>query len=108
MKMRSAIASVLALAVGLLIAPLRSLATETQTFMLELEVPNTASAPNGDPVAITGEGEFSVFPNSIEAEGGFVHSNSAGTPRGHQHVDRHVAPELSVVWLRCPFRGPDP
>lgn len=47
--------------------------------MLELEVPNTAAAPNGDTVAITGEGEFSVFPNSVEAAGTFVHSNSGGT-----------------------------
>src|SRR6266498_3194067 len=80
MKMRSALASVLALAVGLLISAPALAASETQTFMLELDVPNTAVAPNGDTVAITGEGEFSVFPNSIEAEGGFVHSNSAGTP----------------------------
>jgi hypothetical protein len=80
MKMRSALASVLALAIGLLVSAPALAASETQTFMLELEVPNTASAPNGDTVAITGEGEFSIFPNSIEAAGEFVHSNSAGTP----------------------------
>jgi hypothetical protein len=38
-----------------------SAASETQTFLLVPEVPNTAVAPNGDTVAITGEGEFSVF-----------------------------------------------
>jgi hypothetical protein len=78
MKARSVLSVIFALAIGLLAAA-PALAADTQTFLLELEVPNTAAAPNGDTVAITGEGEFSVFPNSVEAEGTFVHMNSNGT-----------------------------
>lgn len=78
MKVRSALAAVLAVAVGSLVSAPALAAGQTETFLLELEVPNTAVAPNGDTVAITGEGEFSVFPNSIEAEGAFVHTDSAG------------------------------
>jgi hypothetical protein len=78
-KARSALAAVFTLAVCLAVSLPASAAGETQTFLLVLDEPNTAVAPNGDTVAITGEGEFSVFPNSVEAEGEFVHSNSAGT-----------------------------
>lgn len=79
MKARSALTVVFTLAVSLAASLPASAASATQTFILALEVPNTAVAPNGDTVALTGEGEFSVFPNSVEAEGEFVHSNSAGT-----------------------------
>jgi hypothetical protein len=51
----------------------------THTFLLEMEAPNVAQAPNGDRVAITGEGEFQVHPKGVEAEGGFTHSDAAGT-----------------------------
>ena len=79
MKLRSAVSAILAVAVVVL-APTPALAAgETQTFMLVLEEPNTAMAPNGDTVAITAEGEFSVFPKSVDAEGTFVHSSSGGT-----------------------------
>jgi hypothetical protein len=78
MKARSALTVVFTLAVSLTTSLPAFAAGQSQTFLLELEVPNTAVAPNGDTVAITGEGEFSVFPNSVEAEGEFVHSNSAG------------------------------
>ena len=47
-------------------------------YLLELEEANTALAPNGDTVAITGEGEFSMFPKSIEAAGTFTHRNAEG------------------------------
>src|SRR5919201_1948649 len=79
MRVRAALAAVFTLAVCLAASMPASAAGETQTFQLVLEEPNTAVAPNGDTVAITGEGEFSVFPNSVEAEGEFVHRNSAGT-----------------------------
>jgi hypothetical protein len=50
----------------------------TETFELHMEAPNTAQAPNGDQVAVTGEGEFSVHPKSVEADGEFTHTDSAG------------------------------
>jgi hypothetical protein len=46
--------------------------------MLELEHPNVAEAPNGDRVAVTGEGIFGVNPKSVDAEGSFTHSFAGG------------------------------
>src|SRR5918996_2893035 len=51
----------------------------THTFLLVIEVPNVSQAPNGDRVAITGEGEFQVHPKAVEAEGEFTHTDAAGT-----------------------------
>src|SRR6266508_4160629 len=79
MKPRFGLSVIFALAVSLLASSPALAAGETQTYLLELEVPNTAAAPNGDTVAITAEGQFSVFPNSVEAEGTFVHSDSGGS-----------------------------
>ena len=50
----------------------------THTFMLVMEEPNVAQAPNGDRVAITGEGTFQVHPKAVDAEGRFVHTDAAG------------------------------
>ena len=51
---------------------------EPQTFFLEMESPNVAEAPNGDRVAVTGEGTFTVNPKSVEAEGRFTHTFAGG------------------------------
>ncbi len=51
---------------------------ESATFQLHIEVPNIAEAPNGDQVAITGMGVFSVHPNSVTASGTFSHTTSSG------------------------------
>jgi hypothetical protein len=51
----------------------------THTYLLVMEEPNVAQAPNGDRVAITGEGEFQVHPKAVEAEGRFTHTDAAGT-----------------------------
>jgi hypothetical protein len=62
-----------------LVAPTSALAnSESQTYMLVLEHPNVAAAPNGDQVAVTGEGTFSVNPKSVDAEGSFTHSFAGG------------------------------
>ena len=59
--------------------PASALATSgSHTFELHMEAPNTAAAPNGDRVAITGEGTFSIHPKSVEAEGTFTHTDSQG------------------------------
>ena len=77
MKTRSIL--FLAFAAALALLPTGALAdSATHTFVLEMEVPNVASAPNGDQVAVTGEGEFSVHPKSVEASGGFTHTDSEG------------------------------
>jgi len=78
--MRKRIAFVLAAACALLVfAPVSAVAdNETHTYQLHLEAPNVAQAPNGDQVAITGEGVFGVHPKTVEAEGEFVHTDSNG------------------------------
>lgn len=54
----------------------------TGTFLLMLEQPNGATAPNGDQVEVTGEGEFTVQPKSIEASGDFTHVDANGAVVG--------------------------
>src|SRR6266542_6182046 len=44
-----------------------------------MDAPNIGQAPNGDQIAITGDGEFSVHPGSVEAEGTFTHTDAGGT-----------------------------
>ncbi len=62
-----------------LLAPSTALADSgSQTYVLELEAPNVAQAPNGDQVAVTGEGTFSVNPKSVDAEGRFTHTFAGG------------------------------
>src|SRR5205823_1357778 len=51
----------------------------THTYLLVMEEPNFGVAANGDHIAVTGEGEFSVNPNSITAAGEFTHTDSSGT-----------------------------
>jgi hypothetical protein len=79
--MRRTMLFVLALAAALVLMPTAAVAdpnNESATFQLLIEVPNVAQAPNGDQVAITGEGEFSVHSKSVEADGGFTHTDSQG------------------------------
>jgi hypothetical protein len=54
----------------------------THTFSLVIFAPNMGEAPNGDHVAITGGGAFSVNPKSVTASGSFIHTDSAGTVLG--------------------------
>ena len=64
-------------AVGLL--PAAAVAdSATHSFVLVMEEPNFGVAANGDQIAITGEGEFSVNPNSVDAAGHFTHTDSSG------------------------------
>ncbi len=79
--MRRLFPLVLALAALLALAPTSALAdpnNASATFDLEIEVPNVSEAPNGDQVAVTGSGEFSVHPKSVTASGRFTHSDSDG------------------------------
>lgn len=50
----------------------------THSYMLVMDEPNLGLAANGDQIAITGEGEFSVNPNSVDAAGTFTHTDSGG------------------------------
>ena len=50
----------------------------THTYLLVMEGPNFGVAANGDQIAVTGEGEFSVNPNGVDATGGFTHTDGSG------------------------------
>ena len=54
----------------------------SHSYLLVMEEPNFGVAANGDQIAITGEGEFSVNPNSVDASGSFTHTDSNGNVRG--------------------------
>src|SRR6266508_2192241 len=78
MFQRFAPIATLVLALSLL-APVPALAdSEPQTYFFELEAPNVAQAPNGDRVAVTEEGTFSVNSKSVDAEGSFTHTFAGG------------------------------
>jgi hypothetical protein len=78
MFQRFAPIAALVLALSLL-APVPALAdSESQTYFLEMDAPNVAQAPNGDQVAVTGEGTFSINPRSVDAEGSFTHTFASG------------------------------
>jgi hypothetical protein len=77
--MRRVILFVLGLTAALVLLPTTAAAdSATHTYLLVMDAPNFGVAANGDQIAITGEGEFSVNPNSVTAEGGFIHTDSGG------------------------------
>lgn len=75
---RSVVLLVSALTVGLLSPGAAQGAQTRGTFLLVMEVPNVAVAANGDHVAVTGEGEFTVSPKSVTASGEFTHTDANG------------------------------
>ena len=83
-RMKRFLAFAVSLSVALVtLAPVPAAADSgSATYMLVMEVPNVAVAPNGDRVAVLGSGEFSVHPKSVTASGTFTHTDSAGTVRG--------------------------
>jgi hypothetical protein len=77
--MRRLILFVLGLTAAFVLIPTTAVAdSATHTYLLAMEVPNIGVAANGDEIAVTGEGEFSVHPKSVEAEGAFTHTDSDG------------------------------
>jgi hypothetical protein len=78
--MRRLILLALPLTAAVLLVPTIAVAdSATHTYLLVMEEPNFGVAANGDQIAVTGEGEFSVNPNSITAAGKFTHSDSSGS-----------------------------
>ena len=53
----------------------------SHSYLLVMEEPNFGVAANGDQVSVTGEGEFSVRPDSVDAAGEFTHMDSNGNVR---------------------------
>jgi hypothetical protein len=70
---------VLGLTAALVLVPTTAVAdSATHTYLLVMEEPNFGVAANGDQIAVTGEGEFSAHPKSVEAEGAFTHTDGGG------------------------------
>jgi hypothetical protein len=77
--MRRLILFVLGVTAAFVLVPTTAVAdSATHTYLLIMDVPNIGVAANGDEIAVTGEGEFSVHPKSVEAEGAFTHTDSDG------------------------------
>ncbi len=53
-----------------------------ETYLLIMEAPNIGVAPNGDTVAVTGGGQFSVNPKDVSASGAFTHFDAGGGVAG--------------------------
>ena len=77
--MRRLILLALAVTAAVALLPTASVAdSATHSYLLVMEEPNLGVAANGDQIAITGEGEFSVNPDSVDAAGTFTHTDSSG------------------------------
>jgi hypothetical protein len=77
--MRRLILLALALTAAVVLVPTIAVAdSATHTYLLVMEEPNFGVAANGDQIAVTGEGEFSVNPNAVTAAGEFIHTDSSG------------------------------
>jgi hypothetical protein len=77
--MRRLILLALALTAAVVLVPTVAVAdSATHTYLLVMEEPNFGVAANGDQIAVTGEGEFSVNPNAVDAAGEFTHTDSSG------------------------------
>jgi hypothetical protein len=77
--MRRLILLALALTAAVVLVPTVAVAdSATHTYRLVMEGPNFGVAANGDQIAVTGEGEFSVNPNAVDATGAFTHTDSSG------------------------------
>ena len=76
--MRKRYFAVAALAALLTLSPAPAFAADTQSYDLIMESPSLGTAPNGDVISVTGEGQFAVHPKSVQASGEFVHMNASG------------------------------
>ncbi len=76
--MRRLILLALAVTAAVVLVPTVAVAdSATHTYVLVMEEHNFGVAANGDQIAVTGEGEFSVNPNAVDAAGKFTHTNSS-------------------------------
>jgi hypothetical protein len=77
--MRRLILLALTLTAAAVLVPTVAVAdSATHTYLLEMGEPNLGVAANGEQIAITGGGGFSVNPNAVEARGDFTHTDSSG------------------------------
>ena len=79
MKRASVLVAIFTLAVSMLLPATALADSATHTYAFLLELPNISEASNGDRVAVTGEGEFSVHPKAtIAGMGHFLHTDASG------------------------------
>lgn len=77
-----AVVLAVALGVGLWLPIAAQGDSANEEYLLLMEAPNIGVAPNGDTVAVTGEGEFAVNPKEVSASGAFTHFNAGGAAIG--------------------------
>src|SRR5437867_2029466 len=56
-----------------------------------VEGPDEAMAPNGDVLELTGEGNFSIHPNSVDGGGAFTHHFAGGSVSGTWTAEQLLA-----------------
>ena len=78
MRMKVTFVIAFLLAFSALLPAVAGAASGSASYQFDLEVPNVSEASNGDRVSLTGEGEFSLRPNSVTGGGNFTHMFAAG------------------------------
>jgi len=79
MKRASVLVAVLTLAISMLLPATALADSATHTFQFHMEHPNVSEASNGDRVAVTGMGTFSIHPDSVSGGGTFTHMSAGGS-----------------------------
>ncbi|TMC42031.1 MAG: hypothetical protein E6J23_12350 [Chloroflexi bacterium] len=82
MKRTLALIAFLALVLAALSPAIALADSATHTYQFHMEHPNISEASNGDRVAVTGMGTFSVHPDSVRGGGTFTHTNAGGSVIG--------------------------
>jgi hypothetical protein len=80
MERNFALVAALVVALGVFVSGAGATApnNEAGSYEFHLEVPNVAMAPNGDTIAVTGMGTFSVHPKSASGSGSWTHTFAGG------------------------------
>ena len=79
MKRASVLVAILTLAISMLLPATALADSATHTYQFHMENPNVSEASNGDRVAVTGMGTFSVHPDSVRGSGTFTHTSASGS-----------------------------
>lgn len=79
MKRASVLVAILTLAISMLLPATALADSATHTYQFHMENPNVSEASNGDRVAVTGMGTFSVHPDSVSGSGTFTHTSASGS-----------------------------
>jgi len=78
-KRASVLVAIFTLAISMLLPATALADSATHNYAFFVDVPNVSQAPNGDRVAVTGMGTFSVHPDSVRGSGTFTHTSASGS-----------------------------